>query len=215
MPLLNEASLRRYEDLRKAVNGELLDEAMEKSASAPPDKPFDVFLSHASGDRERGCLAPLLRRLKDLSLEVYVDAEADSDLNRAETDADAARRIRRRIRYSKALLYATSPTARVSGWMKWELGLADGMRKNVAVVPILPGSTVKHTFKSQEFIGIYPHVFEEEDERGRGILSRALFPPALHVQTSLGPMALANWVNLRGRLVLPVSRRLLREISEK
>lgn len=203
MPLLNEASLDRYRNLRKGGTGadDLLEEAMEKSASAAVDERFDVFLSHASKDRDNGFLAPLLWRLQNASLSVYVDAVVDRDMDRSKSTATTAKRIRNRMRHSKVLLYATSPRAVVSGWMKWELGLADGMNKRIAVVPVLPGSTVEDTFETQAFIGLYPCVVEADDDATTPI-TRLFIPPPLMVQTVHGEIPIATWVHPTPRLVI-------------
>ena len=62
------------------------------------------------------------------------------------------------MRSSKSLLYAVTPAAKDSAWMKWELGWKDGDNSRVAVWPIEGSSYNDAWAGGQQFLGLYPYV---------------------------------------------------------
>ena len=86
---------------------------------------------------------------------VYVDWIVETDLDRSHVTRATALRIRRRMKNSRSLLYATSQSSSKSKWMPWELGYKDGENGRVAILPILPSAS---DFEGQEYLGLYPYV---------------------------------------------------------
>lgn len=116
---------------------------------------IDVFLSHTYGDKKviRGLFIELL----SFGLIVYVDWIIDPHLDRSSVDKSTASLIRKRMRQSKSLIYATSDNASVSKWMQWELGFMDGYNKErCTILPISDSS--KENFRGREFLSLYPYL---------------------------------------------------------
>jgi hypothetical protein len=76
-------------------------------------------------------------------------------MNPHDVTAETVEQVKRRLRGSTSLLYATSENAEASKWMAWELGLGDGFSKKVAIVPISGGYG---QLKTREFLQVYPEV---------------------------------------------------------
>lgn len=153
---------------------------------------FDIFLSHAVRDAE------MVLGLKDIleatGRTVYIDWVDDPALDRSQVSGKTAEVLRKRMRESKSLLYLHTQNSRVSRWMPWELGFFDGLKGNVAILPIIPdfGSL---DFDSEEFLQIYPKV-DVIDVTGK---------PSLHVnrarRTERGDhLAFDVWLNSTDKL---------------
>lgn len=139
----------------KKASAQVLNEAR---SSAKDSETFDVFLSHSIAD------ADLVLGIKDIleerGLKVYVDWEADSQLDRSKVNPETADLLRRRMKQSNSLLYLATESASSSKWMPWELGYFDGLRGGqVAVMPLLDNET--DSFKGQEYLGLYPTVTKD------------------------------------------------------
>jgi hypothetical protein len=80
----------------------------------------------------------------------------DEELDRNEVTPDTARILRKRMKYSHALIYASSANAAASKWMPWELGYFDGLKGTVAVLPI--DEKPRDTYEGQEYLGLYPYI---------------------------------------------------------
>jgi hypothetical protein len=116
---------------------------------------FDVFLSHSFLDAE--IILGVKTLLEAEGLRVYVDWIDDGQLDRSRVTSATAELLRRRMRNSRSLVYATSATSSQSKWMPWELGFFDGYRSgHVAILPLVPTSA--SGFKGQEYLGLYPYV---------------------------------------------------------
>jgi hypothetical protein len=127
----------------------------EEVASVRDTDRFDIFLSHCLKD------APAVRGVKALLEEqgysVYVDWEVDRQLDRERVTAATADVLRRRMRASNALYFATSENSSTSKWMPWELGYFDGLRQGrIAVFPLV--AAAGGSFQGQEYLGLYPVV---------------------------------------------------------
>lgn len=117
---------------------------------------FDVFLSHSFADRKT--ILGLRNLLEAAGLVVYVDWIDDADLDRDRVTPATADTLRHRMRQSRSLLYATSPSAQSSRWMPWELGQFDGMKGRVGVLPVDDRTSRRTTYVGQEYLGLYPYV---------------------------------------------------------
>ena len=88
---------------------------------------------------------------------VYVDWIDDAQLNRRHVTSKTADVLRRRMRASESMIFATSDSSPNSKWMPWELGYFDGLRQGrIAVLPLVETRT--DNFQGQEYLGLYPVV---------------------------------------------------------
>lgn len=122
---------------------------------------FDIFLSHSYKDK--AYIKGLFLELTSMGYSVYVDWIIDSHLNRQNVDKHTVSHIRKRMRQSKALIYATSENSSTSKWMPWELGYMDGETQKCAILPITDYE--KSVFIGQEFLSVYPYITKEAVNR--------------------------------------------------
>jgi hypothetical protein len=87
---------------------------------------------------------------------VYVDWIDDPQLDRSKVSPATAETLRVRMRQSKALFFVHSVNATTSRWMPWELGYFDGLKGNVAILPVVESPSNK--FRGEEYLGLYPYV---------------------------------------------------------
>ena len=85
---------------------------------------FDIFVSYNFNDE--AIIKGVYNELTEMGFKVYVDFIVD----------------------------AQSPSAAMSRWMPWELGVVDGHTKKCAVLPILVNST--DIYYKQEYLKLYP-----------------------------------------------------------
>ena len=121
-------------------------------ASKDVDMKFDIFISYNFNDKE--IITGVYNALTEMGFKVYVDFIVDSNLDRSNVTLETAKTIRRRLENSKSLIYAQSPSAAMSRWMPWELGVVDGHTKRCAILPILARST--DIYSRQEYLKLYP-----------------------------------------------------------
>lgn len=115
---------------------------------------FDIFLSHSFKDKKY--IYGLFLELTSKGYTVYVDWIIDPQLQRSNVTTDTVNKIRKRMKQSKSLIYATSENASNSKWMPWELGFMDGDKGSCAILPIT--NYGDDTFKGQEFLSVYPYI---------------------------------------------------------
>lgn len=154
MARFNLEQLRQLaqEPLRKAVRKDART-ILREAAAQDQRTSHDIFLSHNHLDKD--AVLGLKTLLERSGYTVYVDSESDPQLDPKKVDASTVEVVRRRLRGSRSLLYATSENAEESKWMAWELGLGDGLGKRVAVVPVA-GAT--GALATREFLLVYPEV---------------------------------------------------------
>ncbi|MGN7805775.1 toll/interleukin-1 receptor domain-containing protein [Ensifer sp. 22521] len=128
--------------------------AVHAAISALRDS-FDIFLSHSIDDA--GIILGLKRILEEAGKSVYIDWVDDSDLDRERVSGKTAEKLRTRMNQCSTLIYAYSQSSQQSRWMPWELGYFDGLKGNVAILPIIPdqGSL---DFDKEEYLHLYPKV---------------------------------------------------------
>lgn len=127
----------------------------EEAAAVRPEDHFNIFLSHCMKDAE--LVVGVKTLLEEQGLTVYVDWIDDQQLDRGRVTPATADLLRRRMRASDSMLFATSVSSPDSKWMPWELGYFDGFRPNrIAILPLVavPGGE----FRGQEYLGLYPVV---------------------------------------------------------
>ena len=127
----------------------------EETARAKDTDHFDVFLSHCLDDAE--AIVGVKAILEGEGKSVYVDWIDDKQLSRDRVTPATAAVLRRRMRQSDLLIFATSKTSPNSKWMPWELGFFDGFRPNrIAILPLVEAAGKR--FEGQEYLGLYPVV---------------------------------------------------------
>lgn len=147
MAYYTEAHFRNYRDHLNENQ-----RAFSSSARSDLETKFDIFISYNIYDKT--IIRGLYNELTELGYRVYVDFIIDRDLDRSNVTLETAQIIRQRLENSKSLVYAQSPTATMSKWMPWELGVVDGHTKQCAVLPILfHGFEV---YSKQEYLKLYP-----------------------------------------------------------
>lgn len=123
---------------------------LTKSASSPGKQ---VFLSHSSSDDKY--VTGVTSFLSEFGGKVYSD-NGDKRLPKppSPTTADI---LRGEIAKAQRMVVMISEGSANSGWIPWELGLADGKHglNNVAVLPIA-GTTVEEAWARREYLGLYP-----------------------------------------------------------
>jgi hypothetical protein len=146
------ARSQRGRPIRKSASQVLNESA---AVSPPPNTVFDVFLSHCLKDAE--LVAGAKAYLEENGLSVYVDWIVDPQMDRTRVTPETANTLRRRMRASQSMIFATSDNSSESRWMPWELGYFDGFRHGrVAIMPLV--ASAASSFSGQEYLGLYPLV---------------------------------------------------------
>lgn len=153
MTLYTKADLRRasYRASKQYSEKEL--RALSESASSASQ--FDIFLSHSFLDAQE--ILGLKTILEELRYSVYIDWIEDAQLDRASVSSSTADVLRRRMKQSRCLFFATSKNHSSSKWMPWELGYFDALKGKAAIFPIseVDGQS---SFRGQEYLGLYPYI---------------------------------------------------------
>lgn len=74
-------------------------------------------------------------------------------MDRKSVSPETARIIRGRIRNSMGTAYISTSNSTSSKWCPWELGVADGLKGKVCILPVMDSS-----FIGQEYLGLYPYL---------------------------------------------------------
>lgn len=159
----NEA--RAAAQAKKKVLKRAFESYIQESVTASSDLDrFDIFLSHSIHDAE--LIVGVKELLEGMGLSVYVDWDADPELDRTAVSKKTAETLRKRMRQSKSLIYVATDKASTSKWMPWELGFFDGYNPGqVAVLPLL--DTESGSFPAQEYLGLYPVVIKNSYKNGK------------------------------------------------
>ncbi|MTV41935.1 toll/interleukin-1 receptor domain-containing protein [Duganella radicis] len=140
--------------LKKAFEAHIMDSV---TASTDADT-FDIFLSHSIHDAE--LITGVKELLEKMGFSVYVDWDADPQMDRSTVSKKTAEILRKRMKQSKSLIYVATEKATASKWMPWELGFFDGHKPGqIAVLPLMDSES--GTFPSQEYLGLYPQVTKD------------------------------------------------------
>jgi hypothetical protein len=165
MALLAESQLRK---LAKAQRGFARDSAAALSESiykASALSSFDIFLSHSHFDAE--LLDGTFRFLVGLGYSVYLDSKIDPAPQGGEVTRKTVEQVRKRLKQSKSLFFATTEGAKNSRWMPWELGYMDGLKDKCAILPISSRAEEGDTYEGREYLGVYPYITSARDTKGK------------------------------------------------
>jgi len=172
MPLFTTSEVRaaafaaagaQTETLFESRASDLLANEAVKQASVTH---FDIFLSHAYNDRTT--VIGVYSILRSMGFSVYVDWIHDPKLSRTLVTPSTAALLRKRMRQSDSLMYATTQSSTNSKWMPWECGFFDGHDGHVAILPVVASST--STYSGQEYLGLYPIAAKNPYSSGRNQL---------------------------------------------
>lgn len=115
---------------------------------------YDVFISYSWNDRAYA--NKVVQLLERCGYTVYIDYN-DNLLNRSNVSEETARRIIQAMKKCKGLLHLYSPSASVSKWCPWEVGVFSGIKDfKCANLPLT--EDYNEDFKKQEYLEIYPYV---------------------------------------------------------
>lgn len=153
--LKNRVATQRQQDpsFRSKSTTQIL---AENRNAIPLGTPFDIFLCHCTDDAE--LVIGLMLILKDIGYSVYVDWVVDAQMNRTQVTRENADQLRKRMKTSSSLFYASTQNSADSKWMPWETGYFDAHKGKVAIVPILYASQTNDRYEGQEYLGLYPYV---------------------------------------------------------
>ena len=119
---------------------------------------YDLFISHSFCDNE--LVSGLYELFQRAGYKVYIDWVNDKELDRYNVSTETASTIKKRIEASKGMAYISTSNSSYSRWCPWELGVADGMKDKVCIIPVMTGD-----FKGQEYLGLYPYLDYERNEK--------------------------------------------------
>ena len=112
---------------------------------------YDLFISHSFQDKD--LVIGLKYLFENIGYKVYIDWINYSTLDRQNVTPNTATLIKQRIRQSRGTSYIATSNSSHSKWCPWELGVSDGMKGRVCILPVMDSS-----FKGQEYLGLYPYL---------------------------------------------------------
>lgn len=119
---------------------------------------YDVFISYSWNDKSYA--EKVVQLLEQCGYTVYIDYN-DLRLDRGNVTEETALRLIAVMKKCKALLHLYSPSASVSKWCPWEVGIFSGMKYlKCANLPLVENQG--DDFKKQEYLEIYPYVDYEK-----------------------------------------------------
>lgn len=154
------------------IKGQPLNKAMARVAILEDYKKFeseqtyDIFMSHSYADAKMNeeRIYAVKTDIEVMGFSVYVDWIEDTKLDRSKVTKETADVLKQRMDSCNALLFLTSETSSNSKWMPWELGYFDGIKGNVAILPMVESSSP--SYKGQEYLGLYPYVDKAKSDKG-------------------------------------------------
>ncbi len=117
---------------------------------------YDIFISYSSNDKKYAILTKnLLEKMNvtaDKKYTVYIDLE-DTALDPTAVSEDTAKRLESAIDKSAAIIYIHSEKSNISKWCPWELGIAQGKKKPIAILELYSDEKL---LKKQAYLEMYP-----------------------------------------------------------
>lgn len=139
--------------LNEQVQKRIIKENLEFSKSKERNE-YDVFISYSWNDRSYA--DKIVQLLELCGYSVYIDYN-DTRLDRNNVSDETAQKLIQVMRKCKGLLHLYSPSASVSKWCPWEVGVFSGIKNfKCANLPLLERSG--ENFKHQEYLELYPYV---------------------------------------------------------
>lgn len=120
---------------------------------------YDLFISYSWNDKSYA--DKVVQLLEKCGYTVYIDYN-DNRLDRSNVSEETAKRLIVEMKKCKGLLHLYSPSASVSKWCPWEVGIFSGFNDFMcANLPLVDNQG--DSFKKQEYLEIYPHVEYAKD----------------------------------------------------
>lgn len=146
---------------KRFLNEQVQKRIITDSYSYPQPKDlseYDVFISYSWNDKSYA--EKVVQLLERCGYTVYIDYN-DLRLDRGNVTEETALRLIAVMKKCKALLHLYSPSASVSKWCPWEVGIFSGMKNmKCANLPLVENQG--DDFKKQEYLEIYPYVDYEK-----------------------------------------------------
>lgn len=146
--------------LRESAEYRRINESFKKCQFEKLAK-YDVFLSHATDDKEMMQLSKahferLGKTVYVAELEDPIDNNADEKITK-----EFVKTLQNAMAISDSFCYVLSAGERKSTWMPWELGYFDGKygdEKSIQVLSIINTSpTEENKYFGHEYLKLYPH----------------------------------------------------------
>jgi hypothetical protein len=161
MPLISVPEVVKLaeaeERQRSRTASAILKESIQEQRSRERDT-YDIFLSHRYADRK--VIRGTQLFLQQYGHSVYIDWLVDTELDRTKVTKRNADILRQQMDHCRCLLYVPTDNSDKSVWMPWELGYMDGKSGRAAILPLTPKKTNATTYAGQEYLGLYPFVYE-------------------------------------------------------
>lgn len=156
MSFLNESQLKSFRKSIKTYNL-TLNESLRSFKNESKYFKTKIFLSHKHDELEQ--LEGAISFLKDQGVDVYVDW-LDDGMPKT-TSGQTAVRIKEKIKENDKFILLATESAINSKWCNWELGLGDAAKyiNNIAILPIKKDYS---DFSGNEYLQIYPYIFNLE-----------------------------------------------------
>jgi hypothetical protein len=126
-----------------------------------------MFLSHNFRDAE--IVLGMKELFTEMGYKVYVDWIEDPQLNRRNVNKTTATKLKERMQKSESLFFITTENSTDSKWMPWECGYFDGIKRKVAIVPVVRNSS-DEKYRGQEYLGLYPYCEKSLSRVGNELL---------------------------------------------
>lgn len=111
-----------------------------------------AFLCHSHSHRDEALVKGLIVVFREAGVDLYVDW---LDQSMPETpNKQTALNIQKRIRHADLFIFLATENSKKSRWCPWEIGFADGVEKNVYIVPTSDGY---HTY-GNEYLELYAKI---------------------------------------------------------
>jgi len=169
MPLITRSKLnlyanRRLRNTKLQTAGEVI-RYDNRIAEFSEFKNYDIFLCHSFSDAK--AILGLKEYFGKLGFSTYVDWDDDPQLDRTRVNKKTVDILRKRMKNSRCLFFASSDNSSFSKWMPWELGYFDGFKSKVAICPITESAiqAKSESYKGQEYLSIYPYVADGQIEK--------------------------------------------------
>ncbi len=162
MSLLTKSAVRNRARQEVPHNVRIASVLTERMQDQDAMDEYHIFLSHAFDDKELILGAALT--IEDIGYTVYLDWRDDPALDRKNINRGTALKLRKRIRNSRCLFFATTRNTSNSLWMPWELGFKDGDNTRCAILPIANEPT--NSYSGREYLSVYPYVTQDRNNIG-------------------------------------------------
>ena len=138
-----------------------VNESLQEFKSESKYQKVTIFLSHKHDEIEE--LDSAISFLKQFDVEVYVDW-LDEGMPK-KTSGITAARIKMKIKENTKFIFLATQSAIDSKWCNWELGLGDADKyiKHIAILPIKDNYS---DYKGNEYLEIYPYIYESDRTPG-------------------------------------------------